>query len=489
MNRYNLINEPWIPVAEGKLVSLLDIFTLGSTGTVLRGDPIQKLAIFRLLLAITQQSWTPDSYEEWQTGGVDRMCESVKKYLNKWKDAFWLYGENPFLQMVNIKRAKKKNPSVVLPMVATGNTTVFTQINREKALNDAELALLLIQETAFALGGKKVDNDIILIPGYNKSKSGKPGPAVGQRGYLHSYVLYKDLLNSLWVNLFTSEEVNEIGIFKKGIGCAPWEQMPEGEDDTVAKDLKNSYMGRLIPLCRFCLLSEKGELYYTEGIVHHSYTEGIFDLSTTVSFSNKPKIKWATTTKKPWRELTAMLAFMQGQQNNEWNCLQLKYSLSKLAKLSETDESFIIWSAGMQVTNHAGEQYLSGNDDYIESEIQIHTSVFNEQNIFIQRLSNEMDKIDKLAYFVKKNIESYYKELKSEKGIGPGLAEKGLQTFWELLEALFPKVIAIAEGNDNKKDVYKKLLFNAYHVYDAYCPKETAHQLEIWVQYRKFYIN
>ncbi len=57
--------------------------------------------------------------------------------------------------MPAIANAALKPFSVVLPDVATGNTTVLTQSQSERTLDDADKALLLLVQMGFALAGKK----------------------------------------------------------------------------------------------------------------------------------------------------------------------------------------------------------------------------------------------------------------------------------------------------------------------------------------------
>ena len=52
-NRFNLVDEQWIPVAGAGLVSLMRIFT-DSSLRALGGNPVQKIALIKLLLAIAQ---------------------------------------------------------------------------------------------------------------------------------------------------------------------------------------------------------------------------------------------------------------------------------------------------------------------------------------------------------------------------------------------------------------------------------------------------
>ncbi|WP_292979491.1 type I-E CRISPR-associated protein Cse1/CasA [Nitrosomonas sp.] len=101
---FNLIDEPWIPVADYERVSLRDIFSRSEYQS-LGGNPVQKIAVFKLLLAIAQAAATPADEKEWREQGAQGMAEKCLAYLDKWHDRFFLYGEKPFLQMPAIAAA------------------------------------------------------------------------------------------------------------------------------------------------------------------------------------------------------------------------------------------------------------------------------------------------------------------------------------------------------------------------------------------------
>lgn len=67
--RFNLVDEPWIPVVDVGLVSLKDIFT-HSDYRGLGGNPVQKIALTKLLLAIAQTAFTPEDDEAWAELGA-----------------------------------------------------------------------------------------------------------------------------------------------------------------------------------------------------------------------------------------------------------------------------------------------------------------------------------------------------------------------------------------------------------------------------------
>ena len=231
-NRFNLIDEPWIPVADVGRVSLAQMFG-NPDYRALGGNPVQKIALMKLLLAIAQAACTPADEDAWRALGAQGLAEKCRAYLQQWHDRFYLYGERPFLQMSAIKEAALQRYGAVLPEVATGNTTVLNQGQVERSLSDADKAMLLLGLMGFALGGKKTDNSISLSAGYagkrndkGKSSTGKPGPAVAHMGLLHNLLLGENLWQSLWLNLLTAEQVEHSQRYSGGIGTAPWDPCP-----------------------------------------------------------------------------------------------------------------------------------------------------------------------------------------------------------------------------------------------------------------------
>ncbi len=102
-NHFNLIDEPWIPIAEVGLVSLKQIITMPSYRDI-GGNPIQKIALIKLLLAIAQAASTPKDDEAWAALSLETLAARCLTYLAQWHECFYLYGERPFLQMPAIMR-------------------------------------------------------------------------------------------------------------------------------------------------------------------------------------------------------------------------------------------------------------------------------------------------------------------------------------------------------------------------------------------------
>lgn len=481
VNQFNLVDEKWIPVANHGLASLSDIFSQKQF-TALGGNPIQKIALTKLLLAIAQAAYTPKDDEDWKRLGMKGMAEKSLSYLNEKKDCFWLYGEKPFLQMPAIKDAAKQSFGAVSASVATGNTTVLLQSQVEQEKTDAEKALLIVELGNFALGGKKTDNTVVLTKGYSgknndkgKPGTGKPGPSLGFLGFLHSFLVGSTVLESLWLNLITKEQIHSTPHLTNGTGIVPWEKMPSGEDCTRARELKTTYLGRLVPLSRFALLDNDG-LHYSEGIFYPGYAQGVFDLSTGVDFSAaKARALWANTEKRPWRQLTSLLAFLANEKKDSYECYQLRFGLSRARSALD---KVGIWSGGLRVSSNAGEQYASGTDDFVESEFFLETSWLGEE--WFLRLKAEMTIIEELAKNVYGCTMGYFKQQLTE---GKDQAAQSTNLFWQLTENHFQELIN-ACGNNTSEAMHPLFAKAAIKAYDTYCPKDTARQMDAWAASR-----
>ena len=161
MNKsFSLVSNPWLPVVGYGEKSLYEIFS--NPFPLIGGNPIEHISIFKLLLAIAQSAITPKDEKEWLDLTAEGLAREALKYLQFHENKFNLYGPEPFLQMPVVKGVGAKPFSVVVPEIASGNTTVLTQTQTNRVLSDAELTLNLLTLQSFALGGKKTDNSLVL---------------------------------------------------------------------------------------------------------------------------------------------------------------------------------------------------------------------------------------------------------------------------------------------------------------------------------------
>lgn len=482
-NRYNLLDEPWIPVTGRSPCGLLEVLR-DRRCQELGGNAVQKIALLKLLLAIAQAAATPKDTAEWAAMRPEGLGERCCAYLNAHRDAFWLYGEHPFLQFPAVSRAKLLPLGAFLPEVAMGNTSVLTQIHQGPEMSDALRVLILIQNQSFCLGGKKTDNSVILGKGYEKKPSACPGPGVSFAGLLHSFLIGDSVLETVWLNLLSLSDLARVPQWTEGVGTAPWEAMPQSEDDETARKLKKSLMGRLIPLARFCLLDGDG-IRVTEGIVHQGYKDGMQDPSVAVNASKKEiKALWAHAEEHPWRQLSALLSFLDASKPEGVSCLYLR---SGLTRLTGSDPEVVgVWSGGMQVSSNAGEQYLTGRDDCVESETRLRiASLWRSERSWFDNLDLSMTTLKKGADNLYGCIKAYFGDLKEE---DKGHAAAAQGAFWQMVEPTFQSLVD-ACGDKRPESIYQDFFVSRYlrfaqSAYDAACPRGTARQLEAWTRHR-----
>jgi len=342
---------------------------------------------------------------------------------------------------------------------------------------------LTVSLMGFGLGGKKTDNSMVLTPGYTgktndkgKPATGKPGPSVGFYGFMHNFLIGQSVPETLWLNLLTVEQLQQLHIYSGGLGIVPWEIMPIGEACDTAKSLQTSLAGRLLPLSRFCLLTETG-LHYSEGIAHQGYKESMIDPSVSVDFSGKdPKVIWVDPEKRPWRFLTALLGFLSQTGNPGFDCYQLRFGLlrarSKVERLG-------IWSGGLRVRNNAGEQYVSGTDDFVESLIMLPQQILG--TLWFANLQLEMTELDQLSKIVYSATLNYFENQNMKNKAPAGLASN---QFWQLCERKFQDLVYVCDDFNKTKAQRKIFARFANQAYDCFCAKDTARQLDAWAKNR-----
>jgi len=114
---FNLTTSPWIPLSGQSLVSLSHVFA-DKQPNALGGDPVLKIALYKLLFAIAQASFTPQDEAELSVVGKEGLRERCLNYLNQHAALFDLYGDKPFLQMPAICSAREVPYGVIQTEIA-----------------------------------------------------------------------------------------------------------------------------------------------------------------------------------------------------------------------------------------------------------------------------------------------------------------------------------------------------------------------------------
>lgn len=403
---FNLVDEPWIILTNSKRVSLLDIFKI-DINHKLGGTPVEVITILKLLQCITQAACNL-SEDEYGEMDIEEFSSRCANYLQTHKHLFNLYdSERPFLQFPELNDLEPTPFSSITPHQVTVNVnkSALNTFQFQKGhLPHAERAYKLLQQQGFAFGGKGVNTSLCLSDTHVKTKTGSYGPSLGYCGFLHSFIFGSTLLETLFINFLTTDEIDLLTQFPTGLGTAPWELMPTSENCKTAEALANSVMGRFIPMNRFCLLKDTG-ICVIEGIKYLTHKAGIVDLSVTLIADKEYKAIWANTEKAGWREAESILSFLNESGSNKTN-LQVKFALDH-AFVHHISNTALV-SLGLAVTNNSGEQYVSGVNDFVYSELKINAEKLN--SILYGHLQKEWDDLNKCASILSKCISNFYKD-------------------------------------------------------------------------------
>ncbi len=493
---FNLTQSPWIPLSGQSLVSLNHLFA-DKQPNALGGDPVLKIALYKLLFAITQAAFTPQDDAERKAMGKEGLRERCVNYLNQHAALFDLYGDKPFLQMPAIRSAREMPYGAIKPEIASGNTIRVGHYQIAQALSEAEKAQLLVTQMSMSLGGKKTDNSVVLSANYTgncndkgKPSTGKAGPGLGFMGLLHSFVIAENVFDTLWLNLLSHEQIAAQSMFSQGLGAAPWEQMPVGENCPTAQTLQNTLMGRLVPLSRFCLLTENG-MNFSEGIAHKTYLEGMSDPTVSVNWNDKkPKVLWARPSLRPWRELPALLSFLGNEGKEAFANPQLKFGVKHAV---DEQIPFAIWAGGLSVTSNAGEQFTSGDDDAVESCVWLDSEVVGEP--WFAQLKREMQAMSAIAKALYASVCAYYSNIGALPS-GPDFASRATGVFWNRCERSFATLVMACEQTVEAEQVRaslrKTMIEHAQSAYSSQCDHATARQIDAWAKNQpnlKKYLN
>jgi len=493
---FNLVTDQWIPVIGRGSVSLLEVFEDESISW-LSGNVIENLAVFRLLLAIAQSAFTPKDEAEWDTYTSNQMSQKSSEYVKQNIDRFFLYGEKPFLQINRIAEVRDG-----LDIKSKGELLEYAGIDSEKAyktkrvlftsqipldVTDPRKVMLLLIQQAFGKGGKTFNKKIELSAGFGAVNSLKPGSGLATGGLLHSYLITKNLIETIRLNLLSSEAIKSTGLFPAGVGKSPWEKMPEHQDCDVSRQLKDSYLGRLIPLGRFCKFQDDG-MILIEGIQHQNYLDGRRDLSISADLSAaKTKVLWANTDKNPWRELTSILSFVSASTSSKFENTQLLLTIHRARKHGGIVG---VWSAGQQISYNAGEQYMTGKDDYVDSTTWFYAADFGEP--WFAQMEHEMKILNKISEILFSCIEQYLlsfskkeKPKKKDKDQVKPRVEKATQEFWELVRPVFSEMLQLFGADDSEEKLVERrrqATRIATAVYNKACANTTGRQMQSWAE-------
>ncbi|BCW93363.1 MAG: CRISPR-associated protein CasA/Cse1 [Thermoanaerobaculum sp.] len=164
MPKFNLLDEPWIPVfKDGKVTEVGLAAALLEAHTIERievASPLEEAALHRLLLAVLYRALPPvqDVYaamDVLEKGEFDR--GAIAAYLDRYHDRFYLFHErHPFWQIADLPQDEALPWSKLLPELSSGNNpTLFDHTTDENppVASYAQAARALLVHQNFAPGG------------------------------------------------------------------------------------------------------------------------------------------------------------------------------------------------------------------------------------------------------------------------------------------------------------------------------------------------
>ncbi len=488
-NTFNLLDEPWIPIVGGDSISLLEAWDL-ETPRLLGGTAIQKLSILKLLLAIAQRAHTPADTQGWKNLGVSGLAKHAVNYLEKNHSLFFLYGDKPFLQypILDELHTKKGEPLPVQPIarpyhpdIPSDNDSVINQIQSYRKPTDSEKALFLISVMNYSFAGKRVTPIDPLTEGYaTKKASAAPGPSLGNYvGYQNTFLLGRTIVDTVYLNMFTRNDLAGFPQWENDPLIPPWEAMPSGEDDTNARMIRDGFMGTLVGMSRFVLLKDDGALFI-EGLQYPSHKLGWREPFMTSR--GEDKVSFLDITKRPWRNVTALLSLSLSGNKSGISCPQVDLFLQR----ARTVAKYIgIWSGGLKVRATAGDQSVKQDDDFIESTVWFESGVLGD--IMFAELESQMKRLDDVATALYRAVRGYFSELKMDpKQQSSMYAQRAAAEYWGFCETVFQEIINSWNDSEVLKGIHSKIRRKVEAIYNDTCTKETARQLEAWVLHHPF---
>jgi len=118
-------------------------------------------------------------------------------------------------------------------------------------------------------------------------------------------------------------------------------------------------------------------------------------------------------------------------------------------------------------------------NDFVDSIILLSIDHFGK--IWYEHLKCEMELLEDLSKSLKKSITNFFKHQKSKVG---EKANKACNVFWQLCELSFEKLLIACKSPEDVMSIRPIFLGYVNKVYDMFCPKDTARQLDVWAKNR-----
>ncbi len=515
----NLVTDPWLPVTNSNnqlcYISLNQLFEQPDKWLDLVLRPHERVSVMRFLICIVQAALDgPEDIDEWNEV-LSEIPEAGLSYLNEWCYRFNLFDEKrPLLQVGALKVGNKDGSAAPIAKldstlsVGVNDSTLFdhrasceiSNKSVERRLINREIAISLITFLNYSVSGRQSSACL------NDKKidvSAADAPCINQ-DMLHTFVIKDNLISSIHANLIDKETCTEI--FGDNLWGNPvWEiNEPKSlEDKEVFDNSVNTYLGRLVPLSRFCKIIENSAYFiYCKGFQYSQKPKKKMDSkrvyrdfkpepSSTILINSKGEYSLLKTgVNAPWREISALVSKRSKDSNG--GALSLRY-------LNQS-ESLDILVVG-QIRGDKPAIKL----DLVESKVHIPAFMLDSKNQLAYESNIKI--CEKKSYTLFRAVEKYRTTVDDEwKGIVKRVAEgstrkldrKYRNTFkksttnhyWTLIEKqrylLMHYISLLSTDQDQAREDAKKAWLKiinqaALETYKTLCAQENPRQIRAYV--------
>lgn len=487
MKNLNLCTDPWLPVRMGSgacvRMGLEEFYSKAHEISDLILSAHERISIMRLLICIVQRALNgPKDREEWEDC-KESIVPNALVYLQKWRSAFDLLGEDgAFLQPSGVKACKSGDwgaLSKISLSSAEGNTPALfdNDAGTERFVTLSQLAIDLIAFQNFAPGGTIGVTSWAGVQTGVKSPDSAPSGPCAPKSAIHLFVCGECLLDTLWYNLCTIEEITH---YRMGMGVPVWELMPTHmEHEDAVKNATTTYLGRLVPLSRIVKIAMSADKCLTsKGISYPVYSDGsLIYYESTMSVvrdkDNQLRIVGANIDRAMWRNLPALLHRFSSE-NKSFACLEEQ----------DLPSHYGIW-VGALVLDQA--KILGTMEDYYEhlDEKYVGVSADKRQAILMGMADYGMKSVKNALLSYYHNFNSQFDNKKSVFAC----AEKHYWSWLTLKKRIYINCLGMADDETEIRGTDKMtwgriIKQAAYRTFDLLVSRNNTRQLAAWARAR-----
>ncbi|MCK9609136.1 MAG: type I-E CRISPR-associated protein Cse1/CasA [Methylomonas sp.] len=526
----NLVTDPWLPVTNSKnqlcYISLNQLFEQPDEWLDLVLRPHERVSVMRFLICLVQAALDgPEEENDWDDA-IEIIPEYTLEYLKHWRKNFYIFEDDipeseenisPFLQIRSLKPGNDttSGPSITKldSSLAVGEnaSTLFdhgaaceiTGYSIDREMTDSQIIISLITFLNYSPSGTQSSAKLggVLI----KHNSGATDSPCVNQNMLHTFVVKRSLVRTIHANLIDKETCEDF-FGKNSWGKPVWEiAEPKSIDDEQAKqNAVVTYLGRLVPLSRFCKLKKESKYFvYCKGFEYSTkpkkktdskkvYRDFLPEPSTTIILSSENDYSVLKAGNNvPWREISALTA--KRSKGTEGGALPLKF-------LSRGESLDIIVLGQIRDPENVAKVL-----DLVESKVHIPAFMLDSRNRQVYEANIKL--CDQKSYQLFKAIEKYRasvdddwkKILKrfSERETRPSdrkardiFRKKATHYYWTLIEKqrhlLMQYISLLGTESDQAREESKKAWLNAINsavdeTYRTLCNQDSPRQLRAYV--------